>query len=174
MALRRKCSKNERTKKRFVAVRGEVRMTSYVINKRHRDMEVFSIPSMEGYTFKPKALSEDFIHVNKVNVVNHEMIDKILTRKFEKSFKRLVALSMRVLEEEEADEGDTTIVLGEVELVREILLNRYQKFIDKEKEELFLKKLRLIENELRMKQIKVKKKAEYLTLQEQKSKGIGR
>ena len=149
-------------------------MTSYIINKNHRDSRLFSIPSLEGYTFKPKALSEVYIHVNEVKIFNPEMIDKILTMKFDKSFKKLVALAMHVLEDEEADEGDTTIVLGEVELVREVLLNRYQKFLDKEKEELFLKKLRLIENELRMKQIKVKQKANYLAMQEQKSMGRGR
>ena len=46
--------------------------------------------------------------------------------------------------------------------------------ISQEKEKLFLKKLRIIENEIRVKQIKIKQKAVYLEQQEEKSRGRGR
>lgn len=149
-------------------------MTKYFIHKIHKDLEMVSFPVIEGYSFKPKSLNSSYIKVNEVRMVDRDMIEKILTMKFDKAFKRVVALVMHVLEDEEADEGDTTIVLGEVELVREILLNRYQKFLDKEKEELFLKKLRLLENELRMKQVKIKQKMQIYEMEEQKTKGRGR
>ena len=82
--------------------------------------------------------------------------------KFDKAFNRVVRLALRVINDDDATGDDCEIILGEVELVRQILLNRYQKYINQEKEKLFLKKLRLIENEMRMKQVQVKQKAIYL------------
>lgn len=149
-------------------------MASYLINKRHQDESVVSIKELEGYQFKPRSTKDSYIKVDRVTIVDRVMIDKILTMKFNKSFKKVVALAMQVITDEDADDGDATIVLGEVELVREILLNRYQKFLSYEKEQLFLKKLRLIENELRMKQVAIKRKAQLMEMQEEKTRTRGR
>lgn len=148
-------------------------MASYLINKRHKDECVVSIKELEGYTFKPRLTKDSYIKVNAVTIVDRVMIDKILTMKFNKSFKKVVQLALRVINDEDADDGDVTIVLGEVELVREILLNRYQKFLNYEKEQLFLKKLRLIENELRMKQVTIKRKAQLLEMENEKTRSRG-
>ena len=149
-------------------------MASYLINKKHHDESVVSIHELEGYKFKPKPGSGNYIKVNEVTIVDKVMIDKILSMKFDKSFKQLVALALRVINDEDADDAEAEIVLDEVELLRQILLNRYQKFLSYEKEQLFLKKLRIIENEMRVKQVKIKQKAIYLEQQEEKSHGRGR
>ena len=149
-------------------------MASYLINKSHQDESVVSIRELDGYQFKPKANKDSYIKVNQVTIVDRVMIDKILTMKFNKSFKKVVQLAMRVINDDDADDGDVSIVLGEVELVREILLNRYQKFLNFEKEQLFLKKLRLIENELRMKQVTIKRKAQLLEMENEKTRSRGR
>ena len=149
-------------------------MASYLINKSHQDESVVSIRELEGYQFKPRSTKDSYIKVNQVTIVDRVMIDKILTMKFNKSFKKVVALALQVINDEDSDEGNVAIVLGEVELVREILLNRYQKFLSYEKEQLFLKKLRLIENELRMKQVDIKRKAQLMEMQEEKTRTRGR
>ncbi len=149
-------------------------MAGYLINKSHCDDSVVSIKELDGYTFKPKKGKGNYIKVNEVKIVDKVMIDKILSMKFDKSFKQLVALALRVINDEEADETAAEIVLDEVELVRQILLERYEKFISYEKKQLFLKKLRIIENEMRVKQIKIKQKAIYLEQQEEKSRVRGR
>ena len=149
-------------------------MAGYLINKKHRDDCVVSIKELEGYKFKPKATNGNYIKVNEVTVFDRVMIDRILSMKFDKSFKQLVALALRVINDEDADDTEAEIVLDEVELVRQVLLNRYQRFLSYEKEQLFLKKLRIIENEMRVKQIKIKQKAIYLEQQEEKSRGRGR
>lgn len=149
-------------------------MASYLINKGHQDDSVVSIHELDGYVFKPKPGNGNYIKVNEVKIVDKVMIDKILSMKFDKSFKQVVALALRVINDEDADETAAEIVLDEVELVRQVLLNRYQKFLSYEKEQLFLKKLRLIENEMRVKQVQIKQKAIYLEQQEEKSRGRGR
>ena len=149
-------------------------MAGYLINKNHRDDSVVSIKELDGYTFTPKPGKGNYIKVKEVKIVDKVMIEKILSMKFDKSFKQLVALALRVINDDEADDDTAMLVLDEVELVRQILLERYHKYISKEKEKLFLKKLRIIENEIRVKQIKIKQKAIYLEQQEEKSHGRGR
>ena len=149
-------------------------MAGYLINKSHCDDSVVSIKELDGYTFKPKPGKGNYIKVNEVKIVDKVMIEKILSMKFDRAFKQLVALALRVINDEDADDDTAMIVLDEVELVRQILLERYHKFISQEKEKLFLKKLRIIENEIRVKQLKIKQKAIYLEQQEEKSHGRGR
>lgn len=148
-------------------------MANYLIKKTHHDESVVSIRELDGYTFKPRLTKDSFVRVNEVTIVDKVMIDKILTMKFNKSLKKVVQLALKVINDEDADDGDATIVLGEVELVREILLNRYQKFLSYEKEQLFLKKLRLIENELRMKQVDIKRRAQLLEMENEKTRSRG-
>lgn len=149
-------------------------MSNYFINKKHVDDSVLSMHEIEGYKFKPKLNKDGYISVSEVTIVDKVMIDKILTIKFNKNLKKLVNIAMKVINDDDSTDDDVRIVLDEVELVREILLNKYQKFISHEKEQLFLKKLRLIENELRIKQVKIKQKAMYLEMQEEKTIGRSR
>ena len=137
-------------------------MASYLINKNHHDGSILSMNSVDGYVFKPKAKSESYIKVKEVKIVDPKMIDKILTMKFDKLFKQVVAMALTVINDDDATDDDAQIVLDEVELVREILLNRYQKFLNYEKEQLFLKKL------------KIKQKALYLEEMEEKTIGRSR
>lgn len=152
-------------------------MAGYLVNKDHQDNSVISIRELDGYVFKPKPGRGNYINVNEVKIVDRVMIDKILSIKFNKSFKQLVNLALKVINDQ-TDSSDTdeacNLVLDEVELVRQVLLNRYQKFISYEKEQLFLKKLRLIENEIRMKQVRIKQKAMWLEEQEEKTHGRSR
>ena len=149
-------------------------MASYLINKSHKDDSVVTFKDVSGYTFRPRVNKNDYIKVKEVTIVDPSMIDKILSQKFDKSFKKIVKLAMIVVNSDDADEGDCELVIDQAELLREILLTRYQKFINHEKEQLFLKKLRLIENEMRMKQVEIKQKAIYLEQQEEMYRSRGR
>ena len=151
-------------------------MAGYLINKKHCDDSVIKIKDVEGYTFRPRVSKKDYLKVSEVTIVDKQMIDKILSTKFDKSFKKVVNMASYVINDDDADDDAVKMVLDEVELVRQILLSRYQKFINHEKEQLFLKKLRLIENELRMKQVQIKQRALYLEqlAYEEMSRGRGR
>ncbi len=149
-------------------------MASYLINRTHKDDSVVRFKEVDGYTFRPKVKKSDYIKVKEVKIVDPTMIDKILSAKFDKSFRKIIELAMIVINNDDADEGDCEIVIDQAELLREILLTKYQKFINHEKEQLFLKKLRLIENEMRMKQVEIKQKIIYLEHQEEKQRGRGR
>lgn len=139
-------------------------MASYLIKKDEKTNSIVYMQyDLYGYKFNPKKKSSAYIDVKEVTVINPGMIDNILSIKFNAQFKKLLAMALKVAKDEDATEGDAQIVLGEVELIRQIIMNRYQKFLKRTKEDMFLKKLRLIENEMRIKIlcIKEKKKLDY-------------
>ncbi|MGM9835064.1 MAG: hypothetical protein ACI31M_04740 [Bacilli bacterium] len=145
-------------------------MAKYLIRKdKETNQIVYMEYDLHGYKFNPKKKNNNaYIEVNEVTIYNKTMIDAILTTKFNRTFKKLVVMAKRVIEEDEdATDDEIAICLDEVELVRQILVSKYESFLNHEKEQLFLKKLRLIENELRVKQILIKEKALFLQEQEE-------
>lgn len=153
-------------------------MASFLITKdKKKNKIVYLEYSLEGYKFTPKNNSEKYLEVNEVTIYDHEMIDAILTAKFNKTFLKVMQMA-RMLIESDADDAEASsscdLCLDQIELVRQILLNRYQKYLNAEKTELFLKKLRVIENELRIKQMYIKEKSFYLEEQEELRQGRGR
>ena len=104
-----------------------------------------------GYDFKPKIMSS-FCEINKITIFNPSMIDIILSKKIEKQFKRVAAITYDVLSSDDDESAsDAVIALDDVSKLRAIILNKYQKFLDKEKEKMYIKKLRILENQLRSK-----------------------
>lgn len=153
-------------------------MSSYFIKKDDKINKICKMyTGLHGYKFSPKnTKSKNYIDVNEVTIYNLEMIDSVLTTKFNRTFKKLVSMAQMIINEEDDDDtsSKTDLCLDEVELVRQIILNKYQDFLNYEKEELFLKKLKLIENELRVKQMMIKEKKVFLEQQEELSHGRGR
>ena len=141
-------------------------MSSYIVAKGKKNSNILNISDFEGYDFSPKDNKSNPIKVTKVTIVDKKMIDKILSLKVEKYIRRLAALALRVIEDDDPSDDAADIVLDEAQLVKEILENRYKKFLNYEKEELYLKKVKIIENQLRMKQIEIKKRAMYLEILE--------
>lgn len=128
---------------------------AYILSKNDEKLSLYSTPNFEGCEFKPKK-DKTIISVNKVLVVDKSLTDNILSIKFNDKFKALLKYAMYVINDEDATSTDTAIVLDEVAMLKGILLNRYQKFLSKEKERLFLEKLRLIENQIRSKDFAIK------------------
>lgn len=128
---------------------------AYILSKNNEKLSLYSTPHLEGCEFKPKK-NKTIISVNKVLVVDKSLTDNILSIKFNDKFKALLKYAKYVINNEDATSTDTAIVLDEVAMLKGILLNRYQKFLSKEKERLFLEKLRLIENQIRSKDFAIK------------------
>ncbi len=149
-------------------------MSNYKVDKENKYQSVVQIRDLDGYDFRPRN-NANHVTISKVTIVDNLMIDKILSVKFDQTFRKLIALAMKVLNDDDASDDDVRIVLDEEKLIKEILQNRYAKYLRHEKEVLFLKKLKVIENEMRMKQIAIKKKAIYLEeLEKERTKGRGR
>ena len=146
-------------------------MANFLVKKENKNKEiVFMEYSIPGYIFTPKKNLYS-INIKNIKVIDKKLAEEILTIKFEKNFRKLVLLVNNFFNDVDASDSDGELVLGEIELIREILLNRYHKFIKKEKEILFLKKLEILEKEVKSKEILIKNKILLEQLEEEKCKG---
>ena len=127
----------------------------FFLCKDNDEKKLFSYSGeFDGYKFNYKK-EKNLMQVSHITVVNPRMIDSILSVKFNKRFNKLLKYINYLLNSDDSDSGNIAIALNEVALLRGILLNRYQKFLNQEKEELFLRKLRIVENELRLKEVMI-------------------
>ena len=55
---------------------------AYVLTKNKDKLSLYSTPNLEGYKFNPKK-AKTIISVNKVVVVNPNLVDNILSIKFQ-------------------------------------------------------------------------------------------
>ena len=118
----------------------------YVVKKRNKILQVIEIDyPIKGYKFKPKS---DVI--KSINVVQDKLINSILIAKINEMFTRLLMIVNDAFNSDDNPTG-TAIALDEISMVRSTLSNKYHKYLSEEKESLYLKKLDLIEEEMKVK-----------------------
>lgn len=131
-------------------------MPNYLIKKDQKTGEIIYMEyKLDGYKFKPRNNKAVNLSLEKIVIIKPEMIDKILTMKIDKKLKKIIKLTMYLLNknDDDTDPADTMLALNEIARLRNIILNNYQDYITQQKETLFLKKLRILENELRIKNL---------------------
>lgn len=140
-------------------------MASHSIKKENNNNEIVYINGeLNGYDFNPKDGSNNNLKINQIVIVNPTLTDKILTIKFKQKYKRILMITLSILNgaSEDTTTGDIEIVLDEIAKMRDILLNKYKKFLKKEKERVFLEQLRGLENSLRAKLFEIREYELYL------------
>ena len=125
-----------------------------VKEKNSKDIKYFDYNKLDGYnlTTKKDVHFADAIDVNRVMIINPTFIDKIATRKINTKFNKLINMMQVVCEvgdEDESGEG-YRIALDEAEKLKMELWNKYKKFISEEKLELMIKKIEILEDELKL------------------------
>lgn len=141
-----------------------------------KDKMHFNYGKFDGYnlTIKKGVHFSDAIDVNNVLIVNPTLIDKVATKKINNKFDRLISVMQMVCEEE--DDTDTgegyQIALDEANKLKMELLNKYHKFIAQEKLELMIKKIEILEDELKLRQqLLISNRMKRETLEETKGRG---
>ena len=127
-----------------------------VKNKDEKDIKYFDYDKLDGYnlTIKKNIHFADAIDVNRVIIINPTFIDKIATRKINAKFNKLINMMQIVCEEsdEDASAEGYRIALDEAAKLKQELWNKYRKFISDEKLSLMMKKIEILEDELKLRQ----------------------
>ena len=127
-----------------------------VKNKDSKEIKYFDYDKIDGYDLKAKKdmTFSDAINVSRVIIINPSFSEKIATRKMNAKFERRINLMNYVCSEDDGnDETNLDIVLDETSKLRRELINKYKKFISEEKIQLMLKKLDIIERELKLRKV---------------------
>lgn len=148
-------------------------MKTYVIKKRNKNKKISKFNyEEEGYPFKPNIKSANLIKISCLNLMDKEKASPILKQKLDKSFRRLAAIILSVLKDEDTTSGDAIIALDEISKEKSIIRNKYKEYLEKAEQEKFLKRLKVLEAEVKEKIVDLKIREEQK--EELLEKGRGR
>lgn len=129
-------------------------MAVYFVKRKNKNKKLVDCINEEyGYEFKPNIKKDNLIQISHLYVLDERLINQILTKKIEKSFRRLAAITLSVINDEDSTTGDAIIALDEIAKQKSIIIKKYREYLKEEQEEKILKRLKLLEKELKEKLI---------------------
>ena len=128
----------------------------YVIYAKNKKSKVlYYKKDVDGLEIKPNSRSFS-INVDKMLLTDPDLINEYISVRLEKKFKSIITKLYEILNDEDASENDTSMLLDETEKFKEIVNNKYARFLSIEKKREFLAKIILIEEELKKKYMEIK------------------
>ena len=107
---------------------------------------------LKGFNVKPKdnLNFEDMINVNEMIIINPSLIEKLIDKKCNRTLEKILTL-MSVIEDDSGDEdGSCDLILDEVERFKTLVMNKYKDYMEEEKFKVLLKKIEIIEKEIKL------------------------
>ena len=130
----------------------------FTIKKIEETYELISFNyPVKGFSYPLKKNKNNTWKIKELIIVNPDIISALISHNFDKKFQKIVELFFSSNDYDEDSTGTRLMMaLDEVAHLRTIIINKYKRYLKKEKEEEFLKKLKVLENELRVKIIDFK------------------
>jgi hypothetical protein len=132
-----------------------MKQKNYLLVKNNNNKEIVYIDynKLDGFKIKPQNnVKYDGILVNKMIIIKPSFIEKTLKRKIKKKLDTYLQYIISVIESsDDTDASNLAIVLNDVERYRRLLRNKYRRYLDDKYFELLLKKIALLEQELKSK-----------------------
>ena len=149
-----------------------------VKDKDTKEIRYFDYDKIDGYDLKAKkdVKFEDAINISRIIIINPSFSEKIATKKMNSKFTELLNLLNYVITNEDSDEDGTNldIVLDRVSKFKRELMNKYNKYVQEEKLKLMLKKVEIIEREVKLRKDAVMLKMEQRPSMEMQEEKIGK
>ena len=124
-----------------------------VTKNKYRNKKInLALKKDKGYKIKPKnKVKYDGVVVNEMLIIKPSLIEKILKRKISVKLDYYLQYIISVLDDESSDTGKIGAVLSDLNRYREIVKNNYREYLTDKYMELLLKKIELLEYELKKK-----------------------
>lgn len=126
----------------------------YILCKSKKSNEIvyLNYNSAKGFKFKPKnEISYNGIKVNEMVVINPSFIEKVLKRKIKKKLDLYLQFLIKLLDEGSEEPTSLRHALTDLERYRRTIINKYRNYLEKKYIDLLLKKLDVLERELKNK-----------------------
>lgn len=123
-----------------------------VKNKFNKEIAYIDYDRVSGFKFKPVNKDDNTISVNQMVIISPTFIEKVLTRKTKRKLELYLEFIVKLLDED--DDTDITglrSALNDITRYKDIVMHKYRVYLDQKYYELFMKKLSLLEYELKMK-----------------------
>ena len=127
-------------------------MKNYMIAKSNYNGEIVFInyDKLDGYKINPKNIKTPGISVKSLIIVKPSFIEKVLKRKLQKKLEYYLKYLIDINDD---DSTDFREALDDIERFKGIIKSKYQKYLDDKYINLLLKKITLIQKEIKEKVI---------------------
>lgn len=134
-------------------------MAIYKLNAKNKyEGKIISVDTKKkkGYKVKPKnKVKYDGVVVNEMFVIKPSFVEKIIKRKVGAKLDSYLQYIIKMLDDESCDASSTNVVLSDLNRYKEMINNNYKQYLDQKYVELLLKKVELLEYELKKKLIQL-------------------
>jgi len=128
----------------------------YQIKKKNKFKKIVKNNTQDGFSFKPNFKKDNTIKITNLTIYNEECINTLLKQKINKEFKKVASIIIPLLNEDDAGTGDIAIALNELSKHKENLMHKYRKYLSNKEYEMELKRIKVLETELKNKLITIK------------------
>ena len=145
----------------------------YLEKEKYNNHEaVIDNHKLHGFQVTPKnKVKYDGIIVNQMTVIKPSFIEKVIKKKIKRRLDAYLQYIIHIMDHPEEDGSGTRIALNDLERYKNIIKNKYRIYLEEKYVELLLKKIALLERELKIKNYYYEQE---LQEQEEKSKGRSR
>ena len=126
-------------------------MASYLIKRKSVKLKISKIKRVDGYTLNPNIKNAKMVSIESLSIENQKCADILLAKKIDKNFRKIMALYLRAMDNDDASSGDVAIALDEVERFKNLIAYKYQEYLSKELALKYLKRITLFEKNLQEK-----------------------
>ena len=144
---------------------------NYVLVKEQytNDVVYIDYKKKKGFKFTPlNKIKYDGIVVNKMIVIKPNFIEKVLKKKIKRQLDTYLQYIVNILDNNDDEDGSKlNIVLDQIDRYKKVVINRYRDYLEERYIELLLKKLGVLEKEVKLKQL-------YNTMQPEEKKSTRR
>lgn len=133
-------------------------MKDYLLKRENKKRKIvkLSLP-LEGISLKPKLKPhKSLITVKEILVIQPESQKIVVMKKFDKMYRRLIAIMIDVTESTDATTADCTIALNEIAKVRDMIEREKEKILKQMEYETLLKKLAMVEGKIQNKMLEIR------------------
>lgn len=121
-------------------------MSSYILKNNKEEHKVLLYQEKASYTFLPK---KGYNEVKKITILDPEMLNTLWEHKIDKEYSKLLKLIYSLVSNDDTTSTDVLIAYTEIERIKEYLLTLKNKGLKKELLDKYLKKLYILELELK-------------------------
>lgn len=121
-------------------------MNSYILKKNKKDEDILLFQEKISYSFTPK---KSYKWVKKVTILDPDMLSSIWENKIIKEYNKLLKIIYGLISSDDTDSSNVLVTYTEIERLKQYLLSLEIKGLKKEFINKYLKKLYILELELK-------------------------
>lgn len=128
----------------------------YKIDKKKiNDKTQIDMKKLRGFKIKPlNNIQYDGVKVNKLLIIKPSFVEKVLKRKTKRKLELYLEFVINILESEDGNNGDKiAIALNDLTRYKSIVKNNYRIYLDDLYYQLLMKKMDVIEKELKVRKM---------------------